>query len=172
MKSSSPTIDVPIEAPLEIKKKIAKKLQKGGVLKRIERKIKLGMMVAIEEIQEDPKDNGHLERKPFKNASVYEQKALQAVFNYLYDHNMTYTLSAMLEESCGRRKQSDTTNILDYVDRNTQQPYDDEMSNQNDIISADDSQSGSQLDHLIDSEMNSDSNPPKKITKNKLYSKK
>lgn len=172
MKSSSPTIDVPIEAPLEIKKKIAKRLQKNKVLKRIERKIKLGMMVAIEEIQENPKDEGHLERKPFKNAKIYEQKALQAVFNYLYDHNMTYTLSALLEESCGRRSQSDTTNILDYIERDNQQPLYDQMSNNDDIISADASQSGSQLDHLIYSEMNSDSNPPENSSKRKVYSKK
>lgn len=172
MKSSSPTIDVPIEAPLEIKKKIAKKLQKGGVLKKIERKIKLGMMVAIEEIQEDPKAKGNLERKPFKNASIYEQKALQAVFNYLYDHNMTYTLSAMIEESCGRRNQSDTTNILDYIDRNPKQPFYDQMSEHSDIISADASQSGSQLDQLIDSEMNSDSNGPINSKKRNPYGKK
>ena len=49
-------MQVPIEAPIEIKKKIAKKLQKNGALKKIERKIKLGMMVAVEEIKSEPKE--------------------------------------------------------------------------------------------------------------------
>ncbi|OHT03697.1 hypothetical protein TRFO_28831 [Tritrichomonas foetus] len=158
-KGISPTLDVPIEAPIEIKKKIAKKLQRSGVLKRIERKIKLGMMVAIEEIQEDPKAKGNLERKPFKNADGYENKALQAVFNYLYEHNMTYTLSALLEESSSRRNPSDTTNILDYVSKDALPAYDAISNRDDDLISSEASQSEPQLDQLIDSEMSSDSAP-------------
>ena len=163
---SAPTIDVPIEAPLEIKKKIAKRLQKKGVLKKIQRKIKLGMMVAIEEIQEDPKADGNLERKPFKDVSRYEQKALQAVFNFLSDHNMTYTLSAILEESSARRNLSDTTNILNYIDISPQSPAQRDFSDDDDVLPNDNSHSESQLDRLIDSELDSDSHePPRKNRK-------
>ena len=158
MKSSS-TLDVPIEAPVEIKKKIAKKLQKSGALKRIERKIKLGMMVAIEELQDDPKGNGNLERKKFKNASVYEQRALQVVFNFLADHNMTYTLSALLEESCSKRNMNDTSDIFDYIDTSKPLPLRDQMSFQSDIVSND---SETNIDRLIDSELSSDPNSPQR----------
>ena len=158
MKSSS-TLDVPIEAPVEIKKKIAKKLQKSGALKRIERKIKLGMMVAIEELQDDPKGKGNLERKKFKNASVYEQRALQVVFNFLADHNMTYTLSALLEESCSKRNMNDTSDIFDYIDTSKPLPLRDQMSFQSDIVSND---SETNIDRLIDSELSSDPNSPQR----------
>lgn len=63
-------MQVPIEAPIEIKKKIAKKLQKSGALKRIERKIKLGMMVAVEEIKSEPNEKTHLERLQIGRAHV------------------------------------------------------------------------------------------------------
>lgn len=109
-------MEVPIEAPREIKKAIAKRLQKSGALKRIERKIKLGMMVAVEEIREDPKAPGNLERRKFKDASVHESKALQAIYNFLSERNMSYTLSCLLEESTVRRNTSDVTDILDYID--------------------------------------------------------
>lgn len=109
-------MEVPIEAPREIKRAIAKHLQKSGALKRIERKIKLGMMVAVEEIREDPKSPGNLERRKFKDASVHESKALQAIYNYLSERNMSYTLSCLLEESSVRRNPSDTTDILDFLE--------------------------------------------------------
>ena len=108
-------MEVPIEAPLEIKKKIAKSLQKSGALKRIERKIKMGMMVAIEELR-DPEPNPKvLEHKPFKNAKANELRALQVVYNYLSERNLTYTLSTLLEESCQNRKQTETLNLLDII---------------------------------------------------------
>ena len=109
-------MEVPIEAPREIKKAVAKRLQKSGALRRIERKIKLGMLVAVEEIREDPKAPGNLERRKFKDASPHEVKALQAIYNFLAERNMTYTLSCLLEESSVRRNQADTTDLLELLE--------------------------------------------------------
>jgi hypothetical protein len=109
-------MEVPIEAPLPIKKGIAKRLQRSGALKRIERKIKLGMMVAVEELREDPNSPGHLERKKFMNASPYELRALEAVYNFLSERNVTYTLSALIEESAVPRRQSESASILNFIE--------------------------------------------------------
>lgn len=109
------SVNVPIDAPLEVKKKIAKRLQKKGALKKIERKIKLGMMVAVEEIRSDPSEKTHLERLPMKNASVNELKALQAIYAYLAENNMTYTLSTLLEETCVKRNPSNKYDILEVL---------------------------------------------------------
>lgn len=96
-------MQIPIDAPLEIKKKIARRLQKNGSLKNIETKIKLGMMVAVEELRENKDEKTHLDRRPFKSASASEMKAIQLIYNYLSQHNMTYTLSALIEESCVKK---------------------------------------------------------------------
>jgi hypothetical protein len=108
-------VEIAIEAPIEIKKPIARKLQKSGALKKIERKIKLGMMVAIEELREDPGAPGNLERRKFKKASPYELRALQVVYNFLAERGLTYTLSAVLEESCEKRNQGEVADIRDLL---------------------------------------------------------
>lgn len=119
-------MQVPIEAPIEIKKKIAKKLQKSGALKKIERKIKLGMMVAVEEIKSEPNEKSHLERLPFKDATINETKALQCIYAYLAQHNMTYTLSTLLEESCVKRQQTTDYNLIDVIASANQDDYEEE----------------------------------------------
>lgn len=142
-------MEIPIEAPHEIKKKIAKRLQKNGALKRIERKIKLGMMVAVEEIREDPQQKGNLERKRFKDASPHELKSLQAVYNFLSERNMTYTLSTLLEESCVRRSPTDTTDILDLVSSDVEDNI--EENSQSDQFSDEENDENIQSDYDIDS---------------------
>ena len=108
-------MQVPIEAPKEIKRQIAKKLQKNGSLKRIETKIKLGMMVSVEEIKENEKKS-HLERLPFKkNNSKVELNALQTVYNYLSSKNLTYTLSTLLEETSIEKSSNNKFNIFNYL---------------------------------------------------------
>ena len=120
-------MQVPIEAPLEIKKKIARRLQKSGALKKIERKIKLGMMVAVEEIKSDPKEPTHLERHRFKDASINEIKALQCIYAYLAENNMTYTLSTLLEESCVERQTSSNYDLLEVLEDVNQEYEEDEI---------------------------------------------
>jgi hypothetical protein len=110
-----------IDVPPPIRKNVAKRLQKSGALKRIERKIKLGMMVAAEEIREDAFAPSHLEHQKFKNASPYELQALQAVSKFLSSRNLTYTLSVLVEESAVRL-QGDAVNIIDLVRLRLQRP--------------------------------------------------
>lgn len=141
-------MEVPIEAPREIKKAIAKRLQKTGVLKRVERKIKLGMLVAVEELREDPKAPGNLERKKFKDASVHETKALQAIYNFLAERNMTYTLSCLLEESAIRRNQADTTDLLELIE--DEAPKSRKVTRPQRRQSSDEQDSGSFLDDSMD----------------------
>ncbi|EAY20043.1 hypothetical protein TVAG_365510 [Trichomonas vaginalis G3] len=119
-------MNVPIEAPIEIKKKIAKKLQKSGALKRIERKIKLGMMVAVEEIKSEPTEKTHLERLPFKDATINEIKGLQAIYAYLAKRNMTYTLSTLLEESCVKRQANSNYDLLEVLESANQRSFDED----------------------------------------------
>ncbi|EAY17492.1 hypothetical protein TVAG_494340 [Trichomonas vaginalis G3] len=121
-------MNVPIEAPIEIKKKIAKKLQKSGALKRIERKIKLGMMVAVEEIKSEPTEKTHLERLPFKDATINEIKGLQAIYSYLAKRNMTYTLSTLLEESCVKRQTNTNYDLLEVIESANKFNSDEEKS--------------------------------------------
>jgi hypothetical protein len=111
----SAALEVPIEAPTHVKKDIARKLQKSGALRRIETKIKLGMMVAVEEIREDPKQLGALERHRFKDASPHELRGLQLVYRFLAERGLTYTLSTLAEKSCVRRTDSERTSLLSLV---------------------------------------------------------
>jgi hypothetical protein len=103
-----------IDPSLPIKKAIDKRLQKRGVLTRIERKIKLGMMVAFEELRENPDAPGNLDRRKFRDAPPSELRALQLVYNFLAERNLSYTLSALLEESATVRA-SEPTDILDVL---------------------------------------------------------
>lgn len=130
-------MEVPINAPREIKKAIAKRLQKNGALKVIERRIKLGMLVAVEEIREDPKAAGNLERKKFKNASPHELKALQAIYRFLDERNMTYTLSCLLEDSAIRRNPKDRTDITEMIDVD-EQPVSTSKRVATDLLDSDD----------------------------------
>lgn len=111
-----------IDVPDEIKPKIMQKLIQNGILKTIKRKVKMGMMIAVQEIRENNESESILERKIFKNASPYELKALQSVFNFLATYNLNYTLSTLLEESAVRRSSSDTTNVLDLIDNEINHP--------------------------------------------------
>ncbi|OHT14611.1 hypothetical protein TRFO_42945 [Tritrichomonas foetus] len=126
-------MEIPIDAPLEIKHKIAKKIQKNGSLRHVERKIKMGMMIAVQELRENPDAIGNLERKPFKNANPYELKALQSIFNFLSTNNMAYTLSTLLEESAVRRNINDTTDIMELIDHQINHVDHDMLSENSDI---------------------------------------
>ena len=108
-------VEVPFDAPVEIKKKIAKQNKRKGALSSIERKIKLGLLISIEELREDPNGESKLERKKFKNANSRELEALWSVFNFLAEHNLTYTLSTILEESCVQRNKAQKTRVEDLI---------------------------------------------------------
>jgi hypothetical protein len=108
-------MEIPIEAPVNVKRDIARKLQRSGALRRIETKIKLGMMVAVEEIREPPKDKSALERHRFKDASPLELSGLQSIYSFLAERGLTYTLSALSEESCVRRTNSERLALVDLV---------------------------------------------------------
>jgi hypothetical protein len=85
----------------------------------MERKIKLGMMVAVEELREDPNSPGYLERGKFKNAAPYELRALQAVYAFLSERKLTYTMSALIEESAVPRSQSESEDVLELANIDT-----------------------------------------------------
>jgi hypothetical protein len=104
----------PVEAPLQIRKAIEKRLQKRGVLKQIERKIKLGMMVAVEELRQCHDGSGTLDRRKFKDAPPSELRGLQLVYNFLDSRNLIYTLGALREESATART-DEPADILDVV---------------------------------------------------------
>lgn len=108
-------MQLPIEVPKELQKKLAKNLQTSGFLKKIERKIKIGMMVALEEIREDPSSCSHLVKRPPKTVNIYEQRALQTIYNFLSKNHMTYTLSALIEESCIDKSPQESPDILELI---------------------------------------------------------
>jgi hypothetical protein len=108
-------MEVPIDCPVPIKKDIARKLQSNGSLRRIEKKIQLAMMVAVEEIRDDPQKPGALERHHFNNASPHELRGLQLVYDYLSDRGLAYTLGALTEESCVPRGSAGRTSLFELV---------------------------------------------------------
>lgn len=111
-----------IDVPDEIKPKIMQKITQNGTLKSIKRKVKIGMMIAVEEIKNESESESYLERKIFKNASPYELKALQSIFNFLSTNKMNYTLSTLLEESAVRRNNTDTLSVIDVIDDQINHP--------------------------------------------------
>ena len=77
-----------IDIPEEIKPNLIERLNQNGALKSVNRKVKMGMMVAIQEIRENRQSQSYLTKKPFENSSPYEMKALQSVFDFLSTHDL------------------------------------------------------------------------------------
>jgi hypothetical protein len=108
-------MEITINAPLHIKKAIARKIQRSGTLQRIERKIKLGIMIAVEELRENPRQPSTLECHRFRTASPHENRGLQLVYDFLSERGLTYTLSVLLEESCVSRNSPENLSLISFL---------------------------------------------------------
>lgn len=111
-----------IEIPEEIKPNIIERLNQNGSLKSLNRKVKMGMMIAIQEIRENRQSQSYLTKKPFENSSPYEMKALQSVFDFLSTHNLFYTLATLFEESAIRKSGEKNVDVIDLIDHHINHP--------------------------------------------------
>jgi hypothetical protein len=108
-------MELPLDAPVALKRGITRHLKRNGALRRIEIKVKLGMRVAVEEIRTDPNAVGALERHRFQHSSPHELHALQVIYAFLSERSLTYTLSALEEESCVGRESAEAMALTDLV---------------------------------------------------------
>ena len=111
-------IDPPFEVPEELKEHVAERLKNSGALKQIARKIKVGMTAAIHELRDHPDAKSSLELQIFADQPDEEINALQAIFQYLEEHGLTYTLGCLIEES-GVPKEDQAIDLLELVNAGT-----------------------------------------------------
>lgn len=107
-------IDPPFEVPEELKERVAERLKNSGALKQIARKIKVGMTAAIHELRDHPDSKSSLELQIFADQPDEEINALQAIYQYLEEQGLTYTLGCLLEES-GVPKEDQAHDLLELV---------------------------------------------------------
>ena len=122
-------IDTPFEVPEELKERVAERLKNSGALKQIARKIKVGMTAAIHELRDHPDAKSSLELQIFADAPHEEINALLAIYQYLEEHGLTYTLGCLLEES-GVPKEDQAIDLLELVNAGTVE----EDQNEQDVV--------------------------------------
>lgn len=108
-------MELHIDAPREVRAGIAERLRQHKTLEAIERRVRAGMLVAMDEIREQITGVSAIESGKFKGSSAREIRGLQLIYNFLADRGMTYTLSCLLEESTVRRSRADTDDISDLI---------------------------------------------------------
>lgn len=107
-------IDPTFEVPEELKERVAQKLKNTGALKQIARKIKVGMTAAIHELRDRPDAKSSLELQLFDDAPECEITALQAIYRYLEENGLTYTLGCLMEQA-GVPKEDESIDLLDLL---------------------------------------------------------
>ena len=90
-------MDIPVSNE-EIKKQVINKMTENGSLGRINEKFKIGLIIAMDEIQTKNKDDS-IDYGPFKNAPSNEKKALQYVLQFLSKNGFAFTLSCLIDEA-------------------------------------------------------------------------
>jgi hypothetical protein len=92
----TPTFDI----PSEIKDEVADRLKRKGALRAISREVKVAMTAAISELRGlHPDAKSVLEFHALEGAGASELAALQAIYAYLEEVGLTYTLGCLAEET-------------------------------------------------------------------------
>jgi fructose-1,6-bisphosphatase/inositol monophosphatase family enzyme len=93
-------IDPTFDVPEELKEQVAERLKTTGALRPIIRSVKVAMTAAIAELRGLRREaKSVLEFKKFENATPADLAALQAIYRFLEEHGLKYTLSCLGEES-------------------------------------------------------------------------
>jgi hypothetical protein len=88
----------PVIVPDELKDKVHDKLVNSKALDRIDQRIKEGMCAAIEVLRGDKSTKRIFESLGFKKGEV-ELQALQAIYKYLANVGLTWTLETISQET-------------------------------------------------------------------------
>jgi hypothetical protein len=106
-----PTCDV----PGGLRVKITEKLESTGALRPLARSIKIALSAAIAELRGlRPDARSVLEMQRFSDVHQSELDALQAIYSYLRECKLYYTLGCLLEES-GVPKTDTDIDIIDLL---------------------------------------------------------
>jgi hypothetical protein len=92
--------DLGFEVPESLKEQVAERLKATGALRPITRSVKVAMTAAIAELRGlRPEAKSVLEIKRFENATPADLEGLQAIYQFLEEKGMKYTLACLREES-------------------------------------------------------------------------
>lgn len=101
-------MQIPIDVPPEIQDQVIEKLQDNGVIPRLERKVQLGINIAIQELENQTKESVLMKRSTIKE-SKSEIEALNRIYKYLQSRELIYTYQCLKEEVAAYKKRSYTS---------------------------------------------------------------
>lgn len=127
-------MDLDFQVPQEIREKVAQRLKNSGALKQIARKIKVGMTAAIHELRDHPDAKSSLELQIFADKSQEEIHALQAIYSFLEERDLTYTLSTLIEEAGVEKADNPSPNLIDIVHSQMNADSDEMLSQDGDTV--------------------------------------
>jgi hypothetical protein len=99
------SFDEVVQVPEELRKQVSQRLRSTGVLKKITHSVKVGLTAAIGEIKglrpdaKVPDVKSVLDHDGLRTVDPTEKLALQAVYQFLREHGLSYTLETLVEES-------------------------------------------------------------------------
>ena len=100
-----------IEAPPEVKEEIEKRLKENGTIAKLEKSVLDALNVAAKEVSTKSTAPSSLEHRPMKSADENTMIALEAIYQFLKERELDFTLKC-LEEETGV-KQTDKYGKLD-----------------------------------------------------------
>jgi hypothetical protein len=101
-------VDGAFQVPEALKEQVAHRLKATGALRQITRSVKVAMTAAIAELRGlRPDAKSVLEFKRMADASQEDLAALQAIYRFLDESGMTFTLARLMEESGVEKDVSD-----------------------------------------------------------------
>jgi len=105
------------QVPEALKEQVSRRLKATGALRQITRDVKVAMTAAIAELRGlRPDARSVLEFKRLADASPSDKDALQAIYRFLQENGMSFTLACLMEESGVPKESSDVDLVELFAD--------------------------------------------------------
>jgi hypothetical protein len=104
-------LDLP--GPQELKEAVWERLQENGTLKRLNKNIKIALTSAIGEMRGTRATESVLDNR-FKPTYDVELTGLQTIYQYLAEHDLTWSLQCLIDET-QVQKESDAFDLIEVL---------------------------------------------------------
>jgi hypothetical protein len=106
--------DLSLIGPQELKTIVWQRLLDDGTLKRLNKKIKIALTSAVGEMRGTRDTQSVLDNR-FKPKHKTELNALQTIYQYLEEHDLTCSLQCLIDET-QVKKESDAFDLIQVLD--------------------------------------------------------
>jgi hypothetical protein len=115
--------DFDLPGPQELKATVWERLQENGTLRRLNKNIKIALTSAIGEMRGTRDTDSVLDNR-FKPIYEVELAGLQTIYQYLAEHELTWSLGCLIDET-QIRKEPDAFDLIEVLDLGEEADHDD-----------------------------------------------